>query len=103
MNVTKDSEKVICCIYKMYLERRKNGESRDNASLFDEDFYKSDKNLSKWNERDITSCLEELANSGYINAFINGEFELLASAIKEMENRFKNGLSEVIDIISKFF
>ena len=103
MNITKDSEKVICCLYKMYLVRRKNGESRDDARLFNEDFYKSDKNLSKWNESDIRSCIEELEDYEYVKTDIIGDIKLTDSTIKEMENRFKNGLSEVVDLITKLF
>lgn len=47
MNITKDSEKVICYIYK-------------------------------------------------------GNFDILDSTIVYMESRFKNGLSDVLDLISKF-
>lgn len=102
MNITKDSEKIICYIYKMYLERRKNGESKAESRRFEIDFYKSDKDLSKWYDSDISDCILELARNGYIKVYIGGDFDILDQTIVYMENRFKNGLSDVLDLISKF-
>ncbi len=102
MNLTKNSKKVICVVYKMFLERRKNGISIDSAKLFELDFYKEDKNLSNWTENDITSCLEELENNNYISTCNDMSFELHNNAIVEMENRFKNGVIDVVDFIAKF-
>lgn len=102
MNITKDSEKVICYIYKMYLERRKDGKSKADSRRFEEDFYASDKDLSKWHSDDISDCLLELSKNGYIKYYIGGDFDILDSTIVYMENRFKKGLSEVVDLISKF-
>lgn len=102
MNITKDSEKVIYCIYKMYLESRKQGKSKYDSRRFEEDFYLNDKDLSKWHDSDISDCMLELARNGYIKIYIGGNFELLDSTIVYMENRFKNGLKDVVDVISKF-
>ncbi|WP_124098331.1 hypothetical protein [Ruminococcus sp. Marseille-P6503] len=102
MYITKDSEKVICYIYKMYLERRNAGKSKADSRRFQNDFYTLDKNLSKWHNSDISDCLLELARNGYIKIYIGGDFDILDSTIIYMENRFKNGISDVIDLISKF-
>lgn len=102
MDLTKDSKKVICCAYKIYLERRKNGITRDSAKLFELNFYNDDKNLSNWAKSDISNCLEELENSGYVSTYIDGSFILLDDAIKEMESRFKKGIVDVTDFITKF-
>ena len=39
MQFTKDTSKVLTVIYKMYLERRKNGQSKSSAKNFDLEFY----------------------------------------------------------------
>ncbi len=101
--MTKDADKLICCIYKNYLERRKSGISKSDSKYFEDNFYKSDKYLSSWSNDDIADTLEELENNGYISMFITGSFTLRDQAVEHMENRFKNGLSEVLDIISKIF
>lgn len=81
MNLTKDSEKVICYIYKMYLERRKKGNSKAESRRFEMDFYKSDKDLSKWCDSDISDCILELARNGYIKVYMGGNFDILDSTI----------------------
>ena len=100
--LTRDADKLICSIYKTYLERRKSGETKINATHFESDFYKSDKILSSWMENDVTSTLNELKRAGFVKLFIRGNFQIMDDAIIYMENRIKNGLSEITDFISKF-
>lgn len=100
--LTKDADKLICSIYKTYLERRKSGVSKINAMHFEPDFYKSGKILSSWIESDVSVTLGELKRAGFVKLFIRGNFQIMDDGIIYMENRFKNGLSEVTDFISKF-
>ncbi len=100
--LTKDADRVICCIYKEYLERRKSGISKSEAKEFDGNFYKSIKVLSKWNSSDVSDTLRELHEKGLIKQNVLGDFDLLDTAIIYMENRFKKGLDEITDFISKF-
>lgn len=102
MNITRDADKMLCCIYKMYLSRRKAGSAKVDAIRFSEDFYNEDKELSSWPYSDVSFTLLELAKAGAVKIYIGGNFNLLDSAIIYMENRFKNGLSEVLDFIAKF-
>lgn len=98
--LTKDADKVICYIYKEYLERHKSGMSKSQAKEFDGSFYHNIKALSKWNAADVSDTLQELHNQKLINKNVIGDFTLSDSAISYMENRFKKGLSEVMDFIS---
>lgn len=100
--ITKDADKLICYIYKEYLEKRKSGSSKSEAKDFDGNFYKNVKALSKWNDVDISDTIQELHNAKFIRKNVWGDFSLLDSAVIYMENRFKNGLNEVTDFISKF-
>lgn len=102
MQLTKDADKMICCIYKTFLQQRKNGFPKSVARRFEDDYFNSDDNLSSWPEDDITDTLLELGRSGLIQIYIGGNFELTDLGIIYMENRFKNGLNEVTDFISKF-
>ena len=99
--MTKDADKLLCCIYKIYLERRKSGMSKSDSKEFQDDFYKSDNHLSSWSDDDISDTLEELKNNNHVSLFIDGSFTLENDAIIYMENRFKNGLTEVLEILSK--
>lgn len=100
--LTKDADKMICVIYKMYLEKIKSGISKAASNAFEKDFYKSDKLLSKWHSDDVTSTFLELGQKKYLKIYISGNFEITNQAIIYMENRFKNGLLDLIDLVSKF-
>lgn len=100
--LTKDADKLTCCIYKMYLEKRNSGMSKEAAKSFDENFYKNEPKLSKWNKDDILDTLLELHKNGLIKLDIIGNFTLENKLIVYMENRFKNGLFEIVDFVSKF-
>lgn len=102
VQLTKDADKLLCCAYKMYLERRKNGSSKDTAKEFEKTFYLSDKHLCDWQDDDVSDTLIELSKADLIRMDIIGNFGLKPSAIIYMENRFKNGLNEITDFISKF-
>lgn len=101
MELTKDSDKLACIVYKTYLEKRKDGQSKANAKHFNFDFAAVTPQLSKWNPSDIEETLNELKRANLIKKYIDGGFALQDSFIVYMENRFKNGLSEVLDFINK--
>lgn len=102
VELTKDADKLLCCAYKMYLERRKSGSSKDVAKEFEKDFYLSDKHLCNWQDDDVLDTIYELYKADLIRVDIAGNFALKPSAIIYMENRFKNGLNEITDFVSKF-
>ncbi len=100
--LTRDADKMICIIYKMYLEKIKSGMSKTQAKSFEENFYTSDKTLSSWHTDDIDTTIRELRKKEFLNVYITGDFVLSDNAIVYMENRFKNGFIELTDFISKF-
>jgi hypothetical protein len=100
--LTRDADKMICCLYKEYLTRRDHGISKRDSKRFTNEYFKSDIVLSKWQYADISDTKMELGQKKYLHVYIGDEFELDDNAIVYMENRFKNGLTEVIDIVSKF-
>lgn len=101
MELTKDADKMICCIYKTFLQRRKSGISKSSAKQFSDDYFQSDKQLSSWLPDDLDDTLLEIGRAGLVAVYLGGNFDLTDSGIIYMENRFKNGLNEVIDFISK--
>ena len=100
--ISKDADKLICCVYKTYLERRKDGMSKEDAKQFYEGFHTSDEKLSKWIRDDISETLLELQRAKYIRLDLSENFRLTDSLIIYMEQRFKNGLLDVVDLVSKF-
>ncbi|MSS91304.1 hypothetical protein FYJ45_24625 [Eisenbergiella tayi] len=99
--MTKDADKMICCIYKEYLQRRKLGNSIAESSLFSSEYFKNDPVLSKWHPDDCTEIARELKKMGFLDIWVSGKFILTSEAITYMENRFKNGIVELTDFISK--
>ena len=102
MQITKDADKMACLIYKCYLGKRKNGESKSSAKHFSSDFHSGISELSTWDYDDIAETINELKRAGFIRKYIDGGFVLLDDFIVYMENRFKNGVKEVTDFIAKF-
>ena len=88
----------MCLIYKAYLQKRKNGMSKNDACYFDasEDICTDCPDI---NQIDIDDALPELHSNGLIKCFVDGGFALNNEAIILMENRFKKGISEVISFI----
>lgn len=100
MGITKESEKIICYLYRCFLKKRDKGESKTSAKEFNDNFWRSNKKLSKWNSEDIEVCLLELQQHNYIKRNILGDIILTDSVIVYMENRFSRGLSDVWGIIT---
>lgn len=102
MQLTKDTDKMLCLIYEEFLERRKNGLSKSNAKTFERPAALQEQFLQGIHKDDIYDALVELKRNNLIRAYYDMGFQLNDSAIIYMENRFKNGLKEVTDFISKF-
>lgn len=102
MELTKDADKMICCIYKTFLQQRKSGVPKSSARRFPLEYFKSEEKLSSWLSEDLDETLLELKRADLVKMYIDGNFDLTDSGIIYMENRFKNGLNEVVDFISKF-
>ena len=101
VQLTSDADKMICCVYKTFLQRRKDGSAKPEARRFAENYFRTDSKLSSWNEGDISDTLLEIGHAGLVKIYIGGNFDLTDIGIIYMENRFKNGLNEVVDFISK--
>lgn len=102
MQLTKDAYNCLCIIYKEFLQRRKNGMSKDDARDFHSNYHLTNSDFYQWNQEDIGEAIRELGRNGLIKIWIDGGFQLKDECIIIMENRFKNGLKELIDVVSKF-
>lgn len=101
-NLTKSANNMVCYIYKDYLSRIKDGSSLMQAKEFDEDYFSTSDKFSNWKTEDISSTFSELKRNNLVKDDICGNFILTDECIANMQNRFKNGLSDVVDFISKF-
>jgi hypothetical protein len=89
-------------IYKVYLQRRKSGMPKTEAFvLLDYDAFRNE-HMPEYDRYDFANSITELKQNQYIKMYVDGGFELTNNTIILMENRFKNGLHDVIDFIAKF-
>ena len=102
--LTKDSEKLLCVIYKDYLEKRKTGKTKSEANYYDSSHVIHENLLPQWLFDDVDDTCRELSRAGMIDCIwgdnIAIRIHLSDQGISYMENRFKNGLNEVMDFIS---
>lgn len=105
MQLTKDADKLICLIYKDFLQKRKTGSSKSNASYFGSSHNIHEKLCPELLFEDVDDTCRELSRAGFINCLwadnIAYSVHLSDDGIIYMENRFKNGLAEVLDFIEK--
>ena len=101
-NLTKDADKVLCTLYREYLNRLKNGLPKDEASSFRPSEEIQEELFSDTPLHDLDDSLDELKTAGFIKVNILGAFSLQRSAIIDLEGRFKKGLTEVIEFLLKF-
>ena len=99
--MTKDADKMLCCLYREYLNRINAGSSKTSARQFTTEYITSDDILSKWHPDDVDTVKKELSRTGYLKTYVSGKYLFTDEGIAYMENRFKNNLNEVIDFIAK--
>lgn len=103
-NLTNDAKKLLCKIYKSYLEKRKSGISKADANKFDscESIHKD--LVPKWIFSDVEDTCRELSQKNFIhcswydNTGLN--IYLTTDAISILENRFKNNIKSVLSFIA---
>lgn len=103
--LTKNAEYLICLLYKSYREKLKKGISISNAKLFGGSQYIQSNLVPQYSIDDIDEICRELSIAGFLKNFYadNSVYEcsLTTDAIIYMENRFVNGLADVLDYIVK--
>ncbi len=100
--MTKDTEKLLCLIYKLYLENKKSSQSKYQAIAFDHYNGLPAEFRQHVDEDEFLYGINELSTIGFIKKYVDGGFLLKPEGIIFMESRFGKSVSEVIDILSKF-
>lgn len=100
-SLTKDADKLICLIYKEFLSRRDSGVARRQAKDFAEPRQWPASFLQTFREEDIGDTLAELKRACFVRYYINGGFQLEDQGIIYMEQRFPNGIAQVLDWLAK--
>ena len=106
MELTKDSQKLICLLYKSYLEKRKSGCSKSAANNFGSSHNIHEALCPDWIFEDVDDTCRELSRAGMLDCFwadsIAYSVSISDSGIVYMQNRFKNGLKEVANLVKDF-
>lgn len=100
--MTKSADKLLCVIYRDYLSRIKLGQSMSDANRFTTDYFETETSSVSKNNDDIIQLKTELRKADLLKVSVSGNANLTPYGIEYMENRFKNGLAEVLDFLSKF-
>lgn len=105
IKLTKDSDALICALYREYLQRRKNGIAKGQAKILGSAQRIHETIVPKWIFGDVEETLRELARAGVLTCLNADDTVYLATlsdqGIIYMENRFKDGLAEVLGYIEK--
>lgn len=101
VKLTKDADKMLCEIYAAYMKRRAGGTPKRAAKDFADQKQWPSEYSAEWNSEDGSESLAELKRVGMIKLYLYDGFCLNDEAIIYMENRFKNGASEVLDWLGK--
>lgn len=101
VELTKDADKMICEIYTAYTKRRSDGMPKRVAKDFADQKNWPSEYSEIWTSKDGLESLSELKRAGLVKLYIYGGFFLNDGAIIYMENRFKNGASEVLEWLGK--
>lgn len=106
MELSKDAQKLIHLMYKNYLEKRHSGLSKSDAAAFGSSQDIHDILLPDWLVEDIDETCRELDSADMLICFYADEcayhVSLSDSCIVYMENRFKNGLKDVLSFLAQF-
>ena len=105
IKLTKDSDALICVLYKEYLQRRKDGTPKGDAKWLGSSDRIHKTILPKWSYEDVDETCWELSRAGLLVCNSGDNHAVMCVLCDEgiiyMESRFKNGLSEVLDYIEK--
>lgn len=97
IELTRDAKKAAAKIYKEYLNRIDNGLTKSEAKIFSD----SDMEMLFKNE-DFDDIKSELVSTFSMKTNILEDITLSSSFISFMENRFKNGIKDVVGFLSQF-
>ena len=105
ISLTKDSDALICALYKEYLQKRKKGVPKGEAKYLGGAKHIQSAIVPNWILGDVEETLWELHRAGLLlcQPADNTVYRsvLADDGIIYMENRFKNGLTDVLDYVDK--
>lgn len=103
--ITKEARYVLVNLYREYLNRRDRGFSRSDAALFGDSNTLQKTLFPGEDSENISDLCWELHRQGYLFCTpgdnLANDVTLLPKAIVAMEQRFPNGLKQILDALGK--
>ena len=105
IKLSKDNDFLICTLYKTFLEKTKNGSSKSDARWLGSSDEIQEKLVKNWSKEDVATACWELHRKELLKCSPGDDIAystyLTDEGIIYMENRFKNGLSDLLDYAQK--
>lgn len=105
VQITKEADALLCVIYKSYCVRRKEGIPKFQAKFLGSSADIQESLVTKMTPEDTDETCWELHRAGMLHSQPGDNIAysntLTDEAIIHMENRFKNGINDVLEYLSK--
>ncbi|MCY8562173.1 hypothetical protein P9D51_23100 [Bacillus sonorensis] len=105
VTLTKDADALVCILYKKYCQDLKDGTPKAQAKLLGGSKEIFETLVPQWSFEDVDETCRELDRSGLVGCRYNdnivSQVWFTDTGIIYMENRFKNGLNDVLDYLGK--
>lgn len=104
VKLTRDSDKLICLLYKSYLEKKQQGQAKAKARYFGDSNEIQASFLPGWDPNDVAEECWSLERDKLLDCVpgddLANEVRLSDNGIKYMENRFAENVKEVLSYIT---
>ena len=105
VKLTKDSEYLLCSLYKAYLQKRSDGIPKRRALMVDSSADIQREFFPNWSPEDVDATCRELDRAGFLNCLYADNIVYTAvlsdQAIIYMKNRFERNVNKIMDNIAK--
>jgi len=103
--LTKDSDALLCLLYKQYCQKRKSDVSKSSAKMFGSSADIQKTITPKWTFENVNETCNELSRAGFLDCSHSDDVVdstcLSDIGIIYMENRFKDGLKSVLQYLER--
>lgn len=103
VELTRDSDALICLLYKNYCESRSQGKSKSEANYFDDSNSIQETIIPKWDPENVADTCWELHRAGLLICQLGNDLAndvmLSDAGIIYMENRFKGKIKSILNYL----
>lgn len=105
VQLTKDSDYLICAIFKSYMDQRKSGTPKSNAKMLGSSKTLHEELMPEWSFEDVDETCRELHRAGLLQCTYADNVAYYVSlndaGIIYMENRFAGKFDTIVEYMAK--